>query len=334
MTIDRALSAPWRDDFILSAECRSPDARSRLYRGVERGVFTRVAVGVFVLSADWMRLSPTDRHLARMRAIAITNPGAIFSHFSAAVAWLLPLVDVSLSVPHLIAPLADGGRSKQGMIRHCRGIPDHVDVIDGLRVTGLARTVLDVAAVSDLGPGVVAADHVLRPKSRSTEEVNRHRATRDQLLSELESMSSSPGAARARRAIEFADGDSGSPGESISRVAIHQLGLPVPILQQPFYDAGGLIGYVDFWWPNAGLIGEFDGVGKYLRSEWMNGRTAAEVVVDEKKREDRLRAQVRGVARWGWDTARSAGDLRRKLVSAGLQPERAARRAGMSRPLR
>jgi hypothetical protein len=333
MPIDHALTAPWRDDFILSAECRSPDARSRLYRGAERGKFTRVALGVFLPTREWTGLSVEERHRARVRAIALTHPGAVFSHYSAAIIWQIPLVDVPLSVPHLIAPIAEGGRSKSGLIRHCRGLPESVELVDGLRVTGVARTVVDVAAVSRFSSGVVVADYVLSPPVAPSGAADPRRVTWEQLQCEWQATASSPGSARARRAIAFADGASGSPGESISRAAIHELGLPKPVLQQPFFDGDGLIGYSDFWWPDADLIGEFDGVTKYIKTELTKGRTPGEVVSDEKRREDRLRAQVRGVARWGWSTARSPGELRRKLIGAGLRPERAPRRAAMSRAL-
>jgi hypothetical protein len=97
------------------------------------------------------------------------------------------------------------------------------------------------------------------------------------------------------------------------------LGLPVPILQQAFYDAAGLIGYVDFWWPEFGLIGEFDGNGKYLRDELLDGRTTSEIIMEEKRRENRLRALGPRVTRWGWDTAVSLPTLAQHLAEAGLR---------------
>jgi hypothetical protein len=100
-------------------------------------------------------------------------------------------------------------------------------------------------------------------------------------------------------------------------------------LQQPFYDAGGLIGYVDFWWPEFGIVGEFDGHGKYLRDEFTRGRTTAEVVLDEKRRENRLRALGLTVARWEWADAFAPRMLERILSQAGLP--RTAVRTGFGR---
>jgi len=64
-------------------------------------------------------------------------------------------------------------------------------------------------------------------------------------------------------------------------------------------------------------------VGKYLRDELRSGRSAAEVVVDEKVREDRLRAATGArVVRWGWDVARSPHALAATLLRAGLPQRR------------
>jgi hypothetical protein len=127
------------------------------------------------------------------------------------------------------------------------------------------------------------------------------------------------GSARLRRVLELADGASGSPGESVSRVAMHLEGLPKPVLQQPFRDRRGLIGVVDFWWPQFNLIGEFDGRGKYTRDDMLNGMSPAEAVLAEKAREDRLRALGPGVVRWDWPYAISPPRLARKLRDAGLR---------------
>jgi hypothetical protein len=76
---------------------------------------------------------------------------------------------------------------------------------------------------------------------------------------------------------------------------------------------------VDFWWPDAGLIGEFDGAGKYLRAEMLRGSTTADALLAEKRREDRLRAINPRLTRWGWEVARSVPLLVHQLRGAGLR---------------
>jgi hypothetical protein len=140
-----------------------------------------------------------------------------------------------------------------------------------------------------------------------------------QLHMELARVGASRGTARCARMLDLADGRSGSPGESLSRVGMHVLGLPAPILQQQFWDGDGFVGTVDFWWPEQSIIGEFDGRGKYLRDEFLNGRSSADVVIAEKVREDRLRALGNGFTRWGWDIAHSLPRLREHLHRAGVR---------------
>lgn len=130
------------------------------------------------------------------------------------------------------------------------------------------------------------------------------------------------GAGAARRVIGFANGLSGSPGESLSRVRIHELRFPAPILQQGFIDARGRI-IVDFWWPGFNLAGEFDGLVKYHRAEYMSGQTIEDVVVKEKLREDRLRRVGPSVSRWIWAEASRVRPLDAILTQAGL-PRRSA----------
>jgi len=95
------------------------------------------------------------------------------------------------------------------------------------------------------------------------------------------------------------------------------------VLQQVFRDDRGVfVARTDFWWPGVNLVGEFDGRGKYMRSDLATGRSPAQVVVDEKIREDALRALGHGVVRWVWEDAVSPQALRVKLTRAGLRCEK------------
>ena len=61
----------------------------------------------------------------------------------------------------------------------------------------------------------------------------------------------------------------------------------VPKLQVRFDDARGFIAFVDFFWRLICTVGEFDGQGKYVKEEYTNGRPTYEIVLQEKRREDR-----------------------------------------------
>ncbi|MFG6402726.1 hypothetical protein [Microbacterium sp. P04] len=60
---------------------------------------------------------------------------------------------------------------------------------------------------------------------------------------------------------------------------------------------------------------EFDGERKYTDPTMLRGRTAAEVVLEEKAREDWIRGSTRRpVLRWGMSHLASADTLRRRLA--------------------
>ena len=185
--------------------------------------------------------------------------------------------------------------------------------------TSLARTVADVARVETMERAVAIADAALRGQKAAGGRAFRAPISKAAVATELESLNRAPGAAKARGVLSFADGKSGSAGESCSRVGVWKLGLPSPVLQEAFYDDEGFVGYVDFWWPGCKLIGEFDGRGKYLRDEYTAGRSTATIVLLEKEREDRLRALGFRVVRWDWATALDLRLLEAKLRGAGLQ---------------
>ena len=94
--------------------------------------------------------------------------------------------------------------------------------------------------------------------------------------------------------------------------------MPQPELQRSFADPRGRIGYCDFAWPEFRIIGEADGDAKYLDPALRGGRSAERVVLDEKIREDRLRALGWTVVRWRWPDARDGRRLVAALSAAGL----------------
>lgn len=183
-------------------------------------------------------------------------------------------------------------------------------VANGRLLTDLVTTAADLAISYELRVSVPALDAAMQIGLTSRE-----------LTGEVEQRNAVHGRRRALTAIELADPASGSPGESIGRVALDELGAPRPVLQQEFRDAAGLIGRVDFWYPEQGIVLEFDGRAKYLDPALRAaGSTAADVVVAEKRREDRLRRHpdVRALGRFGWREAHDADALRGVLRSVGL----------------
>lgn len=106
------------------------------------------------------------------------------------------------------------------------------------------------------------------------------------------------GVGSARRAVALLDARSESPEESRSRVLFHRHGIPTPDLQHLVHDhRGRVIARTDFAWPELNTVGEFDGRVKYGRP-LRPGQDLAEVLFDEKVREDAVRDTGLQMVRW------------------------------------
>ena len=305
---DTSLELIHRSDVVLDGG----DATS-LGRDARRGTLVRLAAGVFVREARWNGACGRHRHIALARAVVSRlGPSAVLSHGSALAVHGFPVLGDRPSRVHVLAPRRTTAKVSPLVHQHAAAAsPPNVEVVAGLRVVPAARAAVDVARVGELRAGVVPLDHGLHVGAFD----------RAELEAVLAAIPRVPGSRRAAAAVAFADGRSESPGESISRVAVHTAGLAAPVLQQRFPEHGPTVGVVDFWWPEFGVVGEFDGEVKYRDREMRGGRSPEQVVVDEKNREDALRAlpEVRTVVRWTWSDALRAEPLVRALVRAGVR---------------
>lgn len=309
-------------DLILSSDYArlGQDSRHLARRSAAKNL-RRIRQGVYVPAKEWEQLKAWEQYpLLIMAAAATLRTRTVFCRESAAALWGVPLLGTHTLV-HACTPDGGGGRSRAGVRRH------HVDLSSleihqrsGLLATGRVRTVLDLAAFGSFEQAVVAVDHVLKP-----DRVQRLPAlSLAELASYIGPSYSAAAARRIRTVLEFADPASGSPGESLSRAYMFLDGFKLPRLQSEIRDQNGLAGILDFEWPEDGLAGEFDGMVKYQKAEYLNGRTTSAVVVAEKRREDRIRATGRRVIRWTWaemtDRATFAAFLDRAGVPRVLIP--------------
>jgi hypothetical protein len=187
---------------------------------------------------------------------------------------------------------------------------DQVAFVDGVLVTDVPRTVLDVARTTPFESAVIAADAALHTKLTSREQL-------EQRLAELGPV---PGARRAARVVAFADARNESVGESRSRVLIHRLGPPAPDLQVEAFRADGVfLGRCDFGWEDERTVAEFDGRVKYGRL-LKPGQDPGDAVFEEKLREDAVRDAGREMARWIWSelaTPHLVGDPLQRAFARG-----------------
>ncbi|HZK05501.1 MAG TPA: hypothetical protein VFC82_06575 [Actinomycetaceae bacterium] len=231
----------------------------------------------------------------------------MFARATAAAIWGIPLLGGYPAIPTECRSRLTGG-FKLATSRVVTTKTDfEVVEVGGLLVTAPSRTIIDMALAHPFESALISADHALRANL----------VTQEQLLAEIDAASGRPGRAAARRVIERASPIPESVGESLSRARFYQLGAPEPILQKSFYDKEGFAGRPDMYFEQADCIGEFDGEGKYRRAS-RPGTDPADVLVDEKLREDRLRCLVKGFIRWTWKDALKWRPLEEKLRSAGV----------------
>ncbi|MBT2248058.1 type IV toxin-antitoxin system AbiEi family antitoxin domain-containing protein [Arthrobacter sp. BHU FT2] len=295
----------------------TPDELSRRVRS---GVLARIRHGVYTDGQAWRNLKAWEQYRLRVQAAAETfQKPTVFCRHSSASVWGIPSIGASHPVQALTFK-NDGGRSRAGVSRHFAALAGlNIVSREGLLVTDRIRTVLDLAASIPFTDAVAPMDHVLRPdRSRHLPAL-----TTAELEAGIGSNYSAAAGRRIQAVIGFADPASGSAGESLSRALIHVAGFEAPVLQQPVHDAAGnLIGYADFYWKDAKVVGEFDGEEKYVKPEYLKGRSASQAVVLEKNRENRIRATGLNVVRWDWADLMAPGTLEGKLAAAGVRRRR------------
>jgi len=281
----------------------------RLDREAAAGRLAVVRAGVFAPADAWRELAPWDRYLARVHAVARQQPEAVFSHESAAALLGLPV----FGDPGTVHVLSGHGTAREAAGIRVHTTTDARELVDigGVLVAAPVEVAVDLARGRHPAVALAVADAVLRLDPLASVE---------QLVARNEARSSSRGRKRARWVLHRADARAATALESVSRAVVEWLGFPEPELQIGV--ATGIGEFVlDLGWPDVGVGGETDGRLKY------DGRYGdpADVLRREKQREDALRRELTGLARWGWAELREPMALRRILLSAGLTPVRPIR---------
>lgn len=260
----------------------------RLQRSVLAKDLHRLWPGAFADFAVVAELDKIEKHRwTVLSAAQAAKPGRLVSHTSAAAMHRLPMLSPDLEHVHVTTPKV--GKRNARVIRH-QAVVDARDIteVDGVTVTSLERTACDVARISNARQALVVLDSALRQG-----------ADKARMQSILASCRGFTGVEILRRMLPAANELSESVGESLSRAVMLEFpDLPVPRQQVEIRDdKGRFIARVDFLLAD-GVIGEFDGLVKY--SGKFGDKPPWQTVVEEKVREDRLRAEGYTVVRWTW----------------------------------
>jgi hypothetical protein len=272
----------------MDAGYRAPELRSLTGVG---GSWIVVRRGVYADRATWQALDryagpPLAQAWAAHLTIAVDH---IMSHDSAAHAWGLPVVLAGSSLVHITRPGVWGSRTEHGVKHHLSMRPPGAEVIGGLPVTGLARTAMDLGREHGFACGAAAADRAMR-----------WGVIADDFGDVLAEMKSWPHVTQSRRAAHVADPGADTPGETLTRLMILELGIGRPMTQFPVPVPGGTA------WCDLRIgrhIVEFDGRRKYIqRADGGDAeRRADEIVWAEKVRERDISLHGLGVSRVFWE---------------------------------
>lgn len=263
----------------------------------------RVRRGVYADAAQWQALAPWDRYLARVHAQVLYDPTSVIVDESAAALQGVSIAWASRPV-HILRP---GGHARSSAAQRIHTTADARDIIevDGILITSPISTAIDLARNRPWAEGRAYADALMRLDAD---------ITREALSAENVARSSSRGALHAGWVIDRASPIPESPLESLSLCAIEWSGFEIPELQAEFPWEHG-VDRADFYWRGQRVIGEADGDAKYDLAD-----DPRESLREEKRREDRLRRRVSGLARWGWADLPVPGRIDSYLRAAGLQP--------------
>ena len=267
------------------------------------GPWVVVRRGVYAERELWDSLTGYDGH-ARLRDLAAhltMSTEHLMSHDSAARALGIPMLRPRHALSHVTRHGVGGSRTDRGVKHHLTrlGLLDTEEAA-GMPVTGPARTAVDLAREHGVETGVIACDRFLHDGG-----------DRRDLWAVFGTMWCWPGSTAVRASIELADGGAETPGESLLRLLILELGIGAPDTQYPVRIATG-VAWVDL---RVGChLFEFDGRLKY-RSVTAGGVARApvdDVVWQERQRERMVCAEGLGMSRVIWDELMGAARDRLK----------------------
>jgi hypothetical protein len=255
--------------------------RWHLARMVSEGTIRRVLRDVYCPA------EVPDRLELRARAAALVMPPhAVLVDRTAAWLWGVDVLDPDErdTVPRLEVFVLPG--HKRVARREASGgertllARDVVELL-GVRVTSPVRTALDLACRRGRYQALAAMDGLARCQGITVGE----------LTSELPRFRGRRGVVQARRLVPLMDARAESSGESFTRLAIVESGLPVPTPQHWVGQAGVLIFRLDLAYPRLKICIEYDGQEHHTSPEdrasdrrrrtWLEERGWIVIVVDK-----------------------------------------------------
>lgn len=317
--------------------CRS---RKALSRACATGEIVRIRHGFYVDTDLWWNASSAQRYATTVKAVAGRLHQPVFTGPTALILHGLPMVETPATVDVLTStPTRAGVQTTisayhQGHLQS-DGDPPYIprtrqvyvpapQITEDLHLPQIHTTVQTqplpvvlVGTLADLGfcAALPVVDSLLSGRNRDG-----LRWDRAELAQVLTGQDGTVEHAPLTRILDHATDLSESAGESLSRARMVELGFELPELQVSMRGADGREYRPDFWWRRLGLIGEFDGWGKYAAPG--TDARVFDALRQEKGREDALRELGLRVMRWGWEDAMDPVRFAELLVRHGVPRRR------------
>lgn len=281
------MTPPFPDRPVTSADARGLGiSRKRLRLAVDQGLVRRVFTGVYV-RAD----IPDTTELRAEAAALVMSEHSVLCDRTAA--WIHGIDVLRYAELDVIPPLETYVlRGHDPTDRHnCHGgsrdlLPEDWQLIGGVRVTTPLRTALDLACKLPRRQAMAALDAFAR----------QHQVTTSDLRRLLVRYFRRRGVVQARELVPLTDGRIESARESWLKLAIHDHGLPQPEPQYWIVIAGVPTYRLDFAYPHARVVVEYDGeefhsspeqkAADHARRDWLRLRGWRVVVVTKDNFDD------------------------------------------------
>lgn len=128
------------------------------------------------------------------------------------------------------------------------------------RTGALLQKVSGRLATAPAWTAVEVARQLSRPRALATLDAALHsmQCSRNEIEVAVDEQRGRRGIVAVRELLPLADGRAESPMESEARLVMIDYGLPRPELQYPIYGANGEVWRVDFAWPEARVVAEYE----------------------------------------------------------------------------
>lgn len=304
---DKLIQAQRRQSCIFAADNNEGKA---LRRRVRAGELSSPYHGMFVDAQYWNALNEAERVRHIARCLATRYPSWVFAGpTAAAICNLDHQWSIHRSGLYVASSVRSGDKTDSVSRIFMTEIP--VAEAQGLRVTSVSRTLVDCALLLPFSKAFPIFDSAFR-NGVSEQSV------RDACAGLRRDVSA------VRRLLAHVDPRSENGGESLARAVMIEAGFQSPQLQRVFVDPRDSSHWyrVDFAWCFPGgymVVGEYDGMAKYVDPAMTDRRTIQTVVSEQAERERDLYAWgVSRIVRFTYDDVARRQPLIDKLVSVEI----------------